>query len=311
MSGATGRFSEPVMWRAMRQVARQLDVPAQDATLLRLTNNAVFALPTAGLVIRITRSLALADRVHKVARLGAWFEQVGAPTIRLAHRIDQPVPVGGLLATVWRYVPPMPPAPTVSDLGRVLREFHALPPPPFALPSWDPVGDARVRLDDAEALDDHEREFLVRWCDSIEARMTSLRDRGGWRLVHGDAHVGNLLRESATRVVLCDFDSTCRGPWQVDLAAVAVGEIRFGRANAHQAMATAYGYDVTRDPDWPLFREVRELKLVVSAVPLLASTPGVAAEFRIRLKSIMDGDENARWTPYADVTRPPDGDRRP
>jgi Putative homoserine kinase type II (protein kinase fold) len=311
MSGATGRFSEPVMWRAMRQVARQLDVPAQDATLLRLTNNAVFALPTAGLVIRITRSLALADRVHKVARLGAWFEQVGAPTIRLAHRIDQPVPVGGLLATVWRYVPPMLPAPAGPDLGRVLRAFHALPPPPFPVPSWDPVADARIRLADAEALGDRERAFLLGWCDRLEARLARLRDRGEWRLIHGDAHVGNLLRESETRVVLCDFDSTCRGPWPVDLAAVAVGEIRFGRANAHNALAAAYGYDVTRDPDWPLLREVRELKLVVSAVPLLASTPGVAAEFRIRLTSIMDGDENVRWTPYADLTRPSGGDRRP
>src|SRR5690606_26668045 len=136
---------------------------------------------------------------------------------------------------------------------------------------------------------DHERAFLVRWCDRIEARLARLRGRGDWRLIHGDAHVGNLLRESETRGVLCDFGSTCRGPWQVGLAAVAVGEIRFGRANAHQAMAAAYGYDVTRDPDWPLLREVRELKLVVSAIPLLASTPGVAAEFRTRLTSIMDG----------------------
>ena len=78
-----------------------------------------------------------------------------------------------------------------------------------------------------------------------------------------------------------------------------------------QRWLRASGYDVTRDPDWPLLREVRELKLVVSAVPLLASTPGVAAEFRIRLTSIMDGDENVRWTPYADLTRPSGGDRRP
>jgi hypothetical protein len=155
MSGITGRFAEAVMWQAMRQVARQLDVSADDAILLRLTNNAVFALPAAGLVIRITRSLALAERVHKVANLGAWFERVGAPTIRLDHRIDQPVRAGRLLATVWRYLPPRPPAPTGSDLGQVLREFHALPPPPFALPRWDPVGDARTRLADAEALADH------------------------------------------------------------------------------------------------------------------------------------------------------------
>jgi hypothetical protein len=303
MNAPTGRFTEAVMTEAMRRVAHRLAVPTQDAYLLRLTNNAVFALPTAGLVIRITRSLALTERVHKVVRLGAWFERVGAPTVRLDRRIDQPVRVGGLYATVWRYLPPTPPAPTVTDLGRVLREFHALPPPPFALPTWDPVQDARARLDDAEALDEHDREFLVRWCDRLEARLAGLRGRAGWRLVHGDAHVGNLLRQSDTRVVLCDLDATCRGPWQVDLAAVAVSDIRFGRADAHRELAAAYGYDVTRDPDWPLLREARELKLVVAAVPLLASAPGVAAEFRTRLASIRDGDESARWTPYADVGR--------
>ena len=299
MTETSGRFTEGAMTRAMLQVARRLGVPAHDASLVRLTNNAVYALPTAGLVIRITRSLVLKDRVRKVVKLATWFEHINAPTVRLSPCIDQPVPVGDLLATVWRYVPPTPPEPTAHDLGRVMREFHALPPPPFALPLWDPVQDARARLDDAEALDDHRRAVLARWCDRIEERIVDLRARGGWRLVHGDAHVGNLLRETRERVVLCDFDPTCIGPWQVDLAAVAVGEIRFGRANAYRSLVAAYGYDVTNDPDWPLFRKARELKMIVAAVPLLASSPGVAEEFRIRLSSIMRGDENARWTPYA------------
>jgi len=288
---------------AMRQVAERINVPTDDAILLRLTNNAVFALPGAGLVIRITRSLGLQYRVNKVVQLGGWFEQVDAPTIRLAPGINQPLRVGDMLATVWRYVPPLRPAPNVEDLGRVLREFHGLPRPAFALPVWDPVQDARARIDDAEALDDHDRAVLVRWCDDLEPRLAGLQARGGWRLVHGDAHVGNLLRQSENRVVLCDFDPTCLGPWQVDLVAVAVGEIRFGRAGAHRSLAEAYGYDVKSDPDWPLLREARELKMVAAAVPLLASGPGVADEFRTRLTSVVRGDEGLRWTPFADVRR--------
>jgi hypothetical protein len=42
------------------------------------------ALPATGLVVRTTRTHRLHARVHKVAALGAWFEQVDAPTIRLA-----------------------------------------------------------------------------------------------------------------------------------------------------------------------------------------------------------------------------------
>ena len=118
-SGA-GRFTEAAMTTAMHHIADVLDVPAADARLLRLTNNAVFALPAAGLVIRITRSFGLHARVHKVVQLGTWFETVDAPTIRLAPGIEQPIEVDGLLASVWRYLPRVDPAaarPVLSEVA--------------------------------------------------------------------------------------------------------------------------------------------------------------------------------------------------
>lgn len=290
------------MRQAMHQVAGQLHVRAEDAILLRLTNNAVFALPAAELVIRITRSHGLHERVRKVADLATWFGEVDAPTIRLAPEAQpQPIEVDGLLATVWRYLPPGAATLTVADLGAALREFHQLGQPPFKLPRWDPVSDARARLADAEALRDDDRSFLLAWCGLLEPQLADLNARKSARLVHGDAHVGNLLREPTGRVVLCDFDAACLGPWQVDLAAVAVGQLRFGRVGAHAALATAYGYDVTCDPDWPVLREARELKMVAAAVPLLASANGVAEEFSVRLRSIVERDEKVQWTPFADL----------
>lgn len=300
---ANGRYTEAAMTEAMRQIADQLDVPSHDARLLRLTNNAVFALPAAGIVVRINRSTVLRDRVHKVVRLGTWFAERDAPTIRLATQVDQPIPVGELLATIWHYVPPTEPAPTVEDLGQLLRRFHSLGTPPFALPTWDPVADARSRLADAEALRDDEAEYLLAWCDRLAPRIAALNERSKGKLVHGDAHVGNLLRTPAGVVVIGDFDPTCEGPWQVDLVAVPVGETRFDRRGAHARLAHAYGYDVTKDPDWPTLREARELKMVCAAVPLLASAPGVAGEFRTRLRSVRTGDQHAQWTPFADLRR--------
>ncbi len=84
-----GRYAEAAMTEAMRRIADQLDVPSHDARLLRLTNNAVFALPTAAIVVRITRSTTLHHRVHKVARLATWFAERNAPTTRLATQVDQ------------------------------------------------------------------------------------------------------------------------------------------------------------------------------------------------------------------------------
>jgi hypothetical protein len=290
------------MRRTAAKIADRLGAARDDMTLLRMTNNAVFALPTAGLVIRITRSHGLHQRVHKVAALGGWFRTVHAPTIRLAADVEQPIDEDRLLATVWTYLPQNPPAPTVDELGRLLHEIHRLGPPPFPLPTWDPVGDALARLADAEALSEHDREFLLQWCDSLSQRLEDAAARQPG-LVHGDAHTGNVLRRTDGQSVLCDFDATCLGPWQVDLTAVPVGEIRFKRTSGHQELARAYGRDVTADPQWPLFREARELKMVAAAVPLLASAPGVAREFATRLRSVQQKDDSARWTPFADLSR--------
>ncbi|WP_433118158.1 aminoglycoside phosphotransferase family protein [Micromonospora sp. CA-246542] len=298
----SGRFSEEAMTAAMRNIAAALGVSADSAQLLQLTNNAVFALPRSGIVIRIARTHQLLDRVTKVVQLGHWFARIDAPTIRLAPDVEQPMRVGEFVASIWSYVQPSPFAPTVEDLGLALREFHALDPTPIALPAWDPVGDARRRLADAECLDPHDRDFLVKWCDRLEPQLVALNDREGPKLVHGDAHVGNLLRETSGRTVMCDFDATCIGPWQVDLAAVAVGEARFGGTGLHEGLAAAYGYDVTSDQSWPVLREARELKMIAAAAPLIGNSPEVAGEFADRLQSVRDGETQARWKPFADLT---------
>ncbi|MEU3116947.1 aminoglycoside phosphotransferase family protein [Micromonospora chalcea] len=297
----SGRFSEEAMTLAMREIAGGLEVPTEDARLLRLANNAVFALPESGLVIRIARTHRLRGRVTKVVQLARWFAELDAPTIRLAPGVAQPVAVGDLVASVWVYVPPATPTPTMNDLGSALQRFHALGPPPFPLATWDPIGDARRRLADADGLTADDHDYLAAWCDRLEPQVADLNQRGEQSLIHGDAHVGNLLRDASRGILLCDFDATCLGPWQVDLAAVAVGEVRFGKTGAHRALAEAYGYDVTSDRDWPLLREARELKMIAAATPLLASSGKVAAEFDKRLQSVIQGDHGLRWKPFADL----------
>ncbi|RKN50421.1 phosphotransferase family protein [Micromonospora endolithica] len=297
-----GRFSASAMAATLRHIADRIGIPADDARLLNLTNNAVFALPAAGIVVRISRARQLSDRAFKVAALGTWFAEIDAPTIRLQPGLSQPVDVDGTAATVWTYLPPLPPAPTLDDLGHVLRQFHHLPSPAFALPVWDPVGDAQRRIADAEGLSDHHRDILLTWCDRLSPRIEAVRDNTSPGLIHGDAHPGNLLRDINGSPVLCDFDATTLGPRQVDLVAVPVGEARFRRHGQHRRLAAAYGYDVTTDPHWPLLREARELKMIVAAVPRLHSSPGVADEFALRLRTITSHDD-IPWTPFADLPR--------
>jgi hypothetical protein len=43
--------------------------------------------------------------------------------------------------------------------------------------------------------------------------------------------------------------------------------------------------------------------MIVAAVPLLHSSPGVADEFALRFQTITTGDDHTRWTPFADLPR--------
>jgi hypothetical protein len=293
-----GKFSDERMRAALRTLAERLGLDDRDVQILHMANNAVYALPVSGVVVRITRSTTLHDRVRKSARLGEWFARVDAPTIRLTDSIEQPVVFEDLLGTVWDYLPPGP-APDADDLGRALREFHRLPAPDVDLPTWDPVGTARKRIADAEALEDNDRDVLLEWCELLDPGVQALVDASPGSLVHGDAHAGNLLRRPDGRVVFCDFDSTCIGPSRVDLAALAAGAIWFGASYEHTRLARSYGYDITTDPDWPVLRQARELAFIVGGVPLLASSPGVAEQFKLRLTSVNTGDSSTTWTPYA------------
>lgn len=229
---------------------------------------------------------------------------VDAPTIRLTPTVTaQPVADGDLLATIWAYIPPAAPRPDADDLGLTLHAFHQLGLPPFQLPPWDPISDARLRVADAEGLEDDDRDYLLAWCDRLQPRLTAFAAAQPAGLVHGDSHEGNLVRGADGRVLLCDFDSTCVGPWQVDLVPAPANEARFGRTGGHARLAASYGYDIMTDPAWPLLREARELKMIAGGVPLLNSAPGVAAEFHLRLNSVRANDDGVQWTAFGDLPR--------
>lgn len=270
----------------------------RDARLIKMTNNAVFHLPRDGVVVRMATTPALFHRVHKVIAVAGWLAGTDVPAAELDARFDQPLRAAGTLATVWRYVHPTAPRPDARSLAGVIRRWHELETPPLGLPVWDPVADARLRLSDANGLDETDRVYLLERYDALEADLAALDPTLPTGVIHGDAHTGNLIRAADGTVVIADFDNTSIGPREWDLVPVAYGAARFDAPERHQGFVDAYGYDVTRSPSWPVLRTARELQMVTSVVPVLASNPGVAAQFRHRLRSIRNRDDGARWQPY-------------
>jgi hypothetical protein len=268
------------------------------ATLIKFTNSAVFRLPRARVVVRIAGSATVRGRVPKVIRVARWLAAHDVAAVRLLDGVDQPVEVDGHLATLWHEVPSVGPAPTGTDLGRLLRQVHRIPDQPPVVPGWRPVEAMRSRLAEADGVAPDDLAFLTAACGEIEALLVDVEYELGPGLIHGDATVANLI-PGPDGPVLCDLDATSLGPREWDLTPVAVGHLRFaGNTNNQALLASAYGFDVTAWAGFPVLRRLRELQLVTSVAPVLASNPALREQWRHRLQTYRSGDKAARWEMY-------------
>jgi thiamine kinase-like enzyme len=99
------------------------------------------------------------------------------------------------------------------------------------------------------------------------------------RALHGDAHAGNLLR-SPDGLLWTDFEDTCRGPVEWDLACLACG-----RGPGAEAL-TAYGRRPT-DPELAPFVEARWLQLAVWTAFVAERRPELRERARERLDEVL------------------------
>jgi len=265
------------------------------AQLIRHVNNAVFRLARHPVVVRLVSLPSYVPRAELAVRAATWFAEHDVPAIRLVPGLAQPVRVGEHVATLWQEVPEVGPEPTGADLARMLRTLHALPVPEGVFGGWDPLADLRNRLTDTPALHDADLEFLQRRCDELDAVAAELDFALPRAVVHGDAHLGNVIA-GPDGPVLCDFDSCCIGPPEWDLTPMAVSAVRFGRPAVHQRdLASGYGFDVTTWNGFAVLRDIRDLKILAGVFPGRARGSAIAAEFDRRMVSLRAGRTGERW----------------
>jgi aminoglycoside phosphotransferase len=284
----------------LAEVCAEVGFDHRGATLLRYVRNAVFRLTAHPVVVRIALSPIMRERAPKVVAVARWLAAHGMPAVRLLDGFEQPVLVGGHVATFWHDVPELGPPPAGGDLARLLRRLHDLPPPAHPLPAWDPLTTVRAALNaaTAEAIPLADRDFLHHRCDDVESLLAGLRYELPLGPIHGDAWLGNLLA-GPHGPVLCDFDSAGFGPREWDLTPMAVGRLRLGFApKVYRDFVAGYGFDVMRWPGFDILRQVRELKRVTGALAILDGNPVARAEFTHRMRSLRTGQRDAKWQPY-------------
>jgi len=299
---ADGRLAPARLWSVLTEICQAHGLDPTRARLIKSTNSADFDLPRADVVIKVAGSGLITDRIPNVVRVAHWLEAADFPAVRLVPDLEQPVHAQGHAATVWRRVVDGGPEPTGRDLARLIRRFHLLPAP-HGLPSWDPIRSIRRRLADADGPTADDLVFLTERCDGLEASVRNLSPALEPGPIHGDAFLGNLI-PGIDGPVLCDFDSASVGYREWDLTPVAVGSLRFDyEVDPQQSFAAEYGFDVTSWSGFPVLRQLRELQLVTSVVPVLRSNPAVRSQFEHRLTSLRSGSMD-RWQPYARAFEP-------
>lgn len=141
-----------------------------------------------------------------------WLESVGHPAVR-AINVDQPV----LSTTTW-----LPCGSQASDDGDqfastpeiadvITRPHRLTAPETLHLPRLDPFANTIQRLDANTWLTKEDSAFLTRDACKAARRLRDLEFVLPEGVIHGDASVGNVMRDRQGTPVLIDLDGFAIG----------------------------------------------------------------------------------------------------
>ena len=280
-----------------------------DATGIRLLHhysNAVVLLPAEGAVARVATTRHDVAQIKRSQDVTRW--------LVAEHDFPATQPLAGselvelypqTTVSFWVYYPqPSSPPPLTSvHLARLLAELHALPHPPRDLPHWLPLDSLHHALHDPTAtlaLDDTDRDRLLRRIDEVREKLATVDWPLGQGLIHGDAWAGNLLHACAHRrdgVLLGDWDRVCHGPREVDLIPTWHATHRYGKnPNWTGDFVHHYGHDLTGWSGLSVLLAMRDLAQISGPLRRAPHSPPHAHALRQRVNGLQAGDTSTIWT---------------
>jgi Ser/Thr protein kinase RdoA (MazF antagonist) len=191
----------------------------------------------------------------------------------------------------------------LPDLALLLRTLHGLLdeyPAAADFPRWDPFDEIeqRLRVLELEAGEwpdqaqlDLFRDWSLRNRDELGAVDSALP--GG--LIHGDAHVGNVLTAGNGTNVIIDLDAVAQGCREWDLVPTAVSQLRFrATPDSLESFTAAYGFDLLQWNGWPAMKRTRELYMT-SWLMSVANNNRRREEADRRMRCLAESDEQVTW----------------
>ena len=288
------RFSTETARATLERTCAEVGLATADAKLIRMGENAMFALHAEKIVVRIARTVERRERVERELAVARWLADNDFPAVRVAEEFEQPRAIDGRLVTFWHLVDESGKA-TFDDLAGLLRDMHSLPAPAFELPRFNPFTAVPGRLANPGNADESAVAFLTQLYDEVRGRYATLVFPSPFGVIHGDAHRGNVIPTSGGPL-LADFEVVAWGPREWDLTPTAISVDRFGMPRAtYESFARTYGRDVTTWSDFSVLRSTRELTMVTWLMQIIDESPDRAREFNHRVASLRDGKPHELW----------------
>ena len=275
-------------------------IDADGARLLRVGSNTVYRLK-APIIARVSRPGADAGQIRRTVAVARWLESVGYPAVRVAEA-DQPVVIDGHVVTFWQAVSDDGDQyASVAEVAEVLLRLHTLTAPAdLHLPELAPFANAPTRIEANTWLNPDDRAFLITTLARMRAAYDGLEFALPPGIIHGDASIGNVLRDTNGNPVVIDLDAVAIGPREWDLALTAIYYDSFGwhTREEYQDFVRVYGYDIMAWPGYPVMRAVREFLMVTWVIQKAPESERAAAEAAKRIAALRTGASRKDWQPY-------------
>jgi hypothetical protein len=296
-----GEFTAESAGAVLREACVQAGLDPTGARLLRLGSNAVFDLAERRVIVRIAANPGVLSEMERAVRVARWLGEENFPANRVVPEVPQPLVVSGRVVTFWESVQDAEEFGTLPELADLLKRLHWLEEPEsLGLPYFDPFSKLRSSLDRLRVASEEDAAFLAARADELEKDYDRLDFVLPFGMIHGDANIGNILRDRTGRAVLIDLDGFALAPREWDLILTAIYYDRYGwhsRAQ-YESFVHHYGFDLMNWPGYPVLADVRELMMTLWMGGKAATESRAATEFARRVAAIRSGGSRGDWQPF-------------
>ncbi|SEE88027.1 Ser/Thr protein kinase RdoA involved in Cpx stress response, MazF antagonist [Streptomyces sp. 2112.3] len=294
-------FTAEDMEAVLREACEEAQIDASGAELLRLGSNAVYRLPSAPVIVRIARDPNAATEMERAVQVARWLESQDYPATRVLPGVPQPLAAGGRVVTFWESAQDREEYATVTELADLLRRLHWLEEPEsLRLPYFDPFAKVWSSFEALDGVSADDAAFLEQRARRLGKEYDRLDFVLPYGLIHGDANIGNVLRDRSGQAIMIDLDGFCLAPREWDLILTAIFYDRFGwhDRSEYEGFVHHYGFDIMNWPGYSVLADVRELMMVLWMGQQAGSSEKSAAEFSRRMHALRTGGSRRDWSPF-------------